>query len=63
MEQVWASFADRQTEVQFLRGFSVIAKILHLKALAWSITSRALHMMPRDRFSSAKCISLEYLAQ
>lgn len=25
--------------------------------------SRACHMMPRDLFSSAKCINLEYLAQ
>lgn len=63
MEQVWVRFVDRQIEVQFLRGLSVIAKILHLKALSWSITSSMLHMMPRDLFSSAKCISLEYLAQ
>lgn len=48
MQHVWAGFVDRQIEVQFLRGLSVIAKSLHLKALAWSIVSRALHMMPRD---------------
>lgn len=38
MEQVWSSFVDRQIELQFLSGLSVIIKMVHLKALAWTIT-------------------------
>lgn len=52
-----------QIEMQFLRGLSVIAKLLQLKTVAWSIASRTCHMMQKELFSSAKCISLGYLAQ
>lgn len=49
--------------MQFLRGLSVTAKMLQLKTVAWSIVSRACHVMQKELFSSAKCISLGYLYQ